>query len=401
MAEQRVVIIGGGPAGMMLAYQLASNGVNVRVLERHPDFQREFRGELVQGSLVELLERAGIFPLLLQRGLALPNIERHMYLGKARRVQLPGPNEKGALISQPGFLSLLHELCSRYPSYRLDFSTPVLEAVEENGRVVAVQTRAGRVDGDLFVVCNGRNSPLRKSFGLKTESFETTADALWLRFDFSDAREALPSTVDVHMFGAGVVMVNHRSSNDRLHIAYSAPDDLNALKRDLPRLKERLGVTLKEPLRSLVEKKLNADTETQVLKIIVDRAKSWHAPGILFLGDAAHTMSPSGGQGLNVAIRDTFVAANRLVPVLRAGTPLEAAVLQSIQDERMPEIEAIQKRQTRAGQMVLKPLPVLHLMMTMLAGARLFMGKKLARGDDLTLPEPKFLTPVGAGARAA
>src|SRR5262249_15257706 len=155
----------------------------------------------------------------------------------------------------------------------------------------------------------------------------------------------------------------------RLHVAYSSPEDLNALKRDLPRLKERLLPSLSEPLRGHVERKLDERTEMQVLKIVVDRVKSWHAPGILVLGDAAHTMWPWGGQGLNVAIRDTFVAANHLVPALRDGAPIDAALLQQIQDERFPEIQAIQAGQTRAGQMVLKPIGVLHLMFTMMAGA--------------------------------
>src|SRR5581483_4530476 len=115
MAEKKVIIVGAGPAGMMLAYQLASNGIPVHVLERHPDFQREFRGELMQGSVVQQLERSGIFKLLLERGLALPNIERVMYIGHTRRVELPGPKETGAIVSQPGFLALLHELCGNFP----------------------------------------------------------------------------------------------------------------------------------------------------------------------------------------------------------------------------------------------------------------------------------------------
>src|SRR3989442_11880760 len=127
MAEQQVVIVGAGPAGMMLAYQLVSNGVKARVLERHPDFQREFRGELVQGSVVRELEKAGIFKTLLERGLALPNVERRMFVGPNRQVEIPGPREAGAIVSQPGFLELLHALCGKYPGYRLDFSTPVTE----------------------------------------------------------------------------------------------------------------------------------------------------------------------------------------------------------------------------------------------------------------------------------
>ncbi len=381
---------------MMLAYQLASQGLKVRVLERHPDFQREFRGELVQRSVVEQLERAGLFRLLLERGLALPSVERRMFVGHTRQVEVPGPKEKGAIVSQPGFLALLHERCSAFPGYRLDLSTTVLEAEREGGRVVALKVRTARgeerVPGDLFVVCNGRNSALRKSFGLETETFETTADALWLRFDLSGAPQALPGTVDVHMFGKGVVMVTQPSAAHRLHIAYSAPGDLAALKKDLPALKAALLPTLTEPLRGLVAAQLSENTPMQVLKIIVDRVKAWHAPGILFLGDAAHTMSPSGGQGLNVAIRDTFAAANVLVPALQAGAPIDAALLQQIQDERLPEIAAIQAGQTRAGQMVLKPAGVLHLMFTVMGAAMLFFGKKLRQGPAVLLPQPRYLT---------
>jgi hypothetical protein len=138
------------------------------------------------------------------------------------------------------------------------------------------------------------------------------------------------------------------------------------LKKDLPELRRRLLPTLGEEVRRVVDAQLSEDTESQVLKIIVDRVKTWHAPGILFLGDAAHTMSPSGGQGLNVAIRDTFVAANHLVPALQQGAPVDEALFQRIQAERQPEIDALQAGQVRAGQMVMKPVGVLHMMFTML-----------------------------------
>src|SRR5262245_30037348 len=402
-SHPQIVIAGAGPAGMVLAYQLASNGVAVRVLERHRDFKREFRGELMQRSVVDELAKAGIFRLLLERGLALPNMERRMLIGLRRRVQIPGPVEVGAIISQPGFLGLLHELCSAFPRYRLDFETTALEAIRRDGRVVAMKTRGpqteGEVEGDLFVVCNGRNSPLRKSCGLETETFPSTADALWLRFDFSDAPGAIPASLNVHMFGKGVVTVLSPSSENRLHIAYSAPGDLSRLRKDLPALRHALLPTLGGEVRRLVDAKLDEHTESQMLKIIVDRVRCWHAPGILFLGDAAHTMSPSGGQGLNVAIRDTFVAANVLIPLLQRGERIDAAALQRIQDERQPEIGVLQKNQTRAAQMVMKPAPVLHIMMSMLGLAMTFMGKKIRAGHGIAPPVPNYLTPVPAGGR--
>ena len=396
--RHETVIVGAGPAGMMLAWQLASNGIQVRVLERHPDFKREFRGELMQRSVIDELEKAGIFRLLLERGLALPSVERRMYVGLERRVQIPGPVEVGAIISQPGLLGLLHELCSVFPHYRLDFGTTALEAIRRDGRVAALKTRRqqseGQIEGDLFIVCNGRNSTLRKSCGLETETFPSTADALWLRFDFSDAPGAMPASLDVHMLGKNVVTILSPSSANRLHIAYSAPGDLGRLRKDLPALRRALLPTLSGEIRRLVDAKLDEHTESQMLKIIVDRVRCWHAPGILFLGDAAHTMSPSGGQGLNVAIRDTFVAANVLIPRLQCGDAIDSQVMQQIQDERRPEIAVLQKNSTRAAQMVLKPAPVLHLMMTMLGMAMTVMGRKIRAGHGIAPPVPKYLTPV-------
>lgn len=398
MKTPEIVIVGGGPAGMVLAYQLVTSGLPVRVLERHPDFHREFRGELFQPSVLEYLERAGILSLLLERGLALPDIERRMYLGKHRVVRVPGPNEKGAIVSQPGLLGLLHELCGQHPNYRIDFGTTVLDALREDGRVVAMKTRRGgvegRVDGDLFIVCNGRNSHLRKSCGLETEVFETTADALWLRFDLSAAPQVLPDALKVHMFGKGLVVVLQPTTGHRLHIAYSSPEDLNALRKNVPELRRKLLAALPEALQPHVERQLDENTESQVLKIIVDRVRKWHAPGVLFLGDAAHTMSPSGGQGLNLAIRDTFVAANHLVEAIQAGRPLDEALFQAIQDERQPEIDAIQAGQTRAGQMVLKPLGVLHVMFTILGVVMRLAGKRMQLARGVTAVDPRHLTPV-------
>jgi 2-polyprenyl-6-methoxyphenol hydroxylase-like FAD-dependent oxidoreductase len=398
MKTPEIVIVGGGPAGMVLAYQLVTNGIPVRVLERHPDFAREFRGELFQPSVLEYLERAGILSLLLQRGLALPDIERRMFLGKRRAVRVPGPNEKGAIVSQPGLLGLLHELCGQHPHYRIDFATTVLDAIREEGRVVALKTRhggvEGRVDGDLFIVCNGRNSHLRKSCGLETEVFETTADALWLRFDLSDAPHVLPDSLNVHMFGKGLVVVLQPTTGHRLHIAYSSPEDLNALRKNLPDLRRKLLAALSDELRPHVERKLDENTEWQVLKIIVDRVRRWHAPGVLFLGDAAHTMSPSGGQGLNLAIRDTFVAANHLVDAIQEGRALDEALFQRIQEERQPEIDAIQAGQTRAGQMVLKPVGVLHVMFTILGVVMRLAGKRMQLARGVTVVDPRYLTPL-------
>src|SRR4051812_29125007 len=136
MSERpKVVIAGAGPAGMMLAYQLAARGVSVRVLERHPDFEREFRGELLGPSVLPALERLGLMKPVEARGLARRGVERRMFVGRTRRVTLPSGTELGALVSQPGLLALLHELAGRHAGYSLDFRASATRAVRENGRV--------------------------------------------------------------------------------------------------------------------------------------------------------------------------------------------------------------------------------------------------------------------------
>jgi len=396
-ANPQVVIVGAGPAGMMLAYQLVTNGVPVRVLERHPDFEREFRGELLQRAALGPLEKLGILPLLVERKIALPNIERRMFVGQTRRIMVPGGKELGSLVSQAGFLQTLHELCGRYPHYRMDFGTTALQTIRENDRVVALKTRQegteGRVEGDLFVDCSGRGSGLRKDVGLESQTSQLPADVVWLRFDFSDAPEALPDSLDVHMFGKGVVAVFHPTTRSRLQVAYSAPGDLGSLRKDLPELRRRLLPTVPARLRPYLEKKLDERTETQFLRVVVTRMERWHVPGLLFLGDAAHTMSPSGGQGLNLALRDSFVAANHLLDALRAGQPIDARVFEKIEQERRPEADALQAVQTRVHRMVMAPLLVEHLMFTVL-GLVLRLSKKAAQGPGVAAVEPRYGVPV-------
>jgi 2-polyprenyl-6-methoxyphenol hydroxylase-like FAD-dependent oxidoreductase len=393
----QVVIVGAGPAGMMLAYQLVTNGVPVRVLERHPDFEREFRGELLQRAALGPLEKLGILPLLVDQKIALPNIERRMFVGETRRIMVPGGKEPGSLISQAGFLQTLHAMCGRYPHYRLDFGTTALQTIRENGRVVALKTRhegtEGRVEGDLFVDCSGRGSGLRKDVGLESETSQLPADVVWLRFDFSDAPEALPDSLDVHMYGKGVVAVFHPTTRSRLQVAYSAPGDLGSLRKDIPELRRRLLPTVPARLRPYLEKKLDERTETQFLRVVVTRMERWHVPGLLFLGDAAHTMSPSGGQGLNLALRDSFVAANHLLDALRAGQPVDEQVFQKIEQERRPEADALQAVQTRVHRMVMAPLLVEHIMFTVL-GLVLRLSKKAAQGPGVAAVEPRYGVPV-------
>ena len=229
----------------------------------------------------------------------------------APRVQIPGPVEVGAIISQPGYLGLLHELCSAFPHYRLDLGTTALEAVRRAGRVVAVKTRHEQAEGD------GRRAIFSSSATAGTA--RCASRAVWRRCVPERRRRAVAPLRLLRRPGRDSEVA------ERPHARQGSRDGPVAVERQPPSHRvqraRRSGSASqgraraaacvccrrsRETLRRLVDAKLDESTESQMLKIIVDRVRSWHAPGILFLGDAAHTMSPSGGQGLNVAIRDTF-----------------------------------------------------------------------------------------------
>lgn len=374
---------------MVLAWLLASNGIQVRVLERHRDFEREFRGELVQPSSVKVLDDIGLLPKLLADGAALPHIDRRMFVGLRREVMQATKKlyEQGMLISQPALLNALVDACASLDGFVIDKDRAVVDVVKDAaGKVVGVKDHNGAVvDADVVVVCAGRRTPLRAAVGLAVDSFEHPTDVLWARMSFADAPQLLPTTVDVHMHGKGVVVVLQPTTHQRLQIAYSAPGDLAALKKDPQAFAKVLAPFLPPDLRDVVVKKLTdegAPAETAILKVAVDRLQKWHAPGVLFLGDAAHTMSPSGGQGLNVAIRDAVVAANEFVAAVNAGKPIDDGVMAAVEAARRGEVEAVQAGQLRAGGMVLKPLPVLHIAFTMIGTLIGLFAKKKPAGDD-------------------
>jgi 2-polyprenyl-6-methoxyphenol hydroxylase-like FAD-dependent oxidoreductase len=348
-----VVIVGAGPAGMMLAHQLASRGLPVRLLERHKSFAREFRGEFVQPSVLSVLEQLALREPLRARQAVVPIRAVRMHLdGRPFATNLGadgGP--AGEAVHQPTLLALFDERCRAHPGYRLDLGARVERLVEDGGRVRGVVARLGdgeeRIDASLVVVCSGRSSPLRAAVHLEADELERPYDVLWLRFDVSARPELYPDTLDGFLsekafcvlyptHGKRVQLMWRRSRRHPLDWK-SPPETLRAavLEDTPPQWHPFVGT-------------LDADTERAVLRVVCDRLRRWWAPGVLFLGDAAHTMSPIGGQGVSMALRDAIVAANHLVPALRAGA-VDDAVLAAIEAERRSEIERVQAFQKRAG----------------------------------------------------
>ena len=408
-----VVIAGAGPAGMVLAYLLASRGIWVRVLERHQDFRREFRGEGIQPSVMALLEELGFLPYLLESGIAVRAHRAVIYDEGRPAVTLGGLDDEekgdfGLVVFQEGFLSYLHQRCSAFPNYRLDFGTTVTRPVFEEGRVTALMAtqRGGevRVEGNLIVATLGRGSPLRKQVGAEVDVLESAFNIYWLKLDAPADPDLVPDGFKAYL-GDDALFIFYRSYDGRIQVAWGKRwNDLSAV-RDIDILRERLLADVPVPYRAMVAQ-LNERTERQFLKVACDRLRRWHVPGLLFLGDAAHTMSPVAGQGINLAIRDSVVAANHLIAAKLAGRPWDEALCQAIEDERRPEVEAMQSFQVQLGRLMLgaprwqRRLVFRYLMPVLnVTGIRRWLVRRVQGG--VTRVAPRYVAPSAWGAFAA
>jgi 2-polyprenyl-6-methoxyphenol hydroxylase-like FAD-dependent oxidoreductase len=353
-----VLIVGAGPAGAALAYLLGRRGVAVTLLEKHPDFARSFRGEGVQPSGFDALTQMGLGEEMSR----LPQAQvraAEFYQGGRRRARLLNDAVNAAFVSQPALLDMLTREASRFPGFRLDFGVTVRELLHENGRVCGVRTDtpAGPREyrAALVIGTDGRHSATRKQGHFPELKLEQDFDVLWIKLPIPDFWPDR-STSRLEM-GYGNISFAVPSSDGQLQIGFSIPKGtfktLRAQGGDrwVDQLIDRLTPDLANYLRSNRE----AIQRAMLLDVIVGRLTTWTAPGLLLLGDAAHPMSPIGGQGLNLALRDALVAANHLCPALAGGGDRAAldAAAQRVAEERLPEIAAMQQYQDRQGKMLL------------------------------------------------
>jgi 2-polyprenyl-6-methoxyphenol hydroxylase-like FAD-dependent oxidoreductase len=360
-----VIIVGAGPAGAALAYLFARTGIDTLLLERHADFEREFRGEGVQASGLRCLEQMG----LAEEVAALPQtrMQRVTFALAGRVLDMPieGNVVRLRVISQPALLRLLCARAAEHPGFRLRMGTGVRELLRDaDGRVTGVRLEGGeRLEADYVIATDGRHSVVRRRLGIELESVEQPFDVLWSRATLvgplvgpmRSHTELLPRGGFAAIFPAptgghqiGVVIRKGDYAELRRH---GELDELQWLRGQLsPGFWGML-----EAAREQIGKPV-------LLDVVCGRATAWSVPGALLVGDAAHPMSPVGGQGINMALRDAVVAANHLVPVLRraavareGGEPLDPvrlgasldAAARAIEAERRPEIEQIQALQTK------------------------------------------------------
>ncbi len=352
VATTNCVVVGGGPAGVMLSFLLARAGVPVTLLEAHRDFERDFRGDTVHPSTLEAIAALGLseklhaLPHAKMRVMRLHTAETERTVADFGRVRTKFPYIM--ILPQARFLDFLAAEAARYPAFKLVTGATVHRLVEENGVVVGVryhdlENRWHEVRAPLTVAADGRHSRVRALVGFEPQKSSPPMDVLWIHLpkEPGDAMDEATMYVGgghfMVVFDRGDTwMVAHVLLKGSLQASRSA--GLGELARQLsavvPAWKDRFA------------RHLNDWKKCPVLKVESSRLTVWHKPGLLLIGDAAHVMSPVGGVGINYAIQDAVETANQLAGKLKAGCVSDAdlAAVQKVREWPVRFIQGVQKR---------------------------------------------------------
>jgi len=339
-----LIIVGGGPAGVMAGLLFARAGCKVRILEKHKDFFRDFRGDTVHPSTMEILDQLGLLKEFLERP--------HNRLDKAQlRVagrdwtigdlsHLNTPAAFIAMMPQWDFLDFLRDHAASYPGFKLEMEKPVEGFVEEGGRITGVRLENGEtLKAKLVIAADGRASIARALLPL--QDLGAPMDVFWFRLGKSDAQEgALRGNVEP---GRLLVMIDR---GDYWQCAFLIPKGAAQayLDRGIEAIREEVA---KAAPPGLDLKDLDDISDLHLLTVKLDRLERWHRPGLLAIGDAAHAMSPIGGIGINLAVQDAVAAANVLAGALCGRTNVDG-LLAKVEKRRMWPTKVIQAGQKAA-----------------------------------------------------
>jgi 2-polyprenyl-6-methoxyphenol hydroxylase-like FAD-dependent oxidoreductase len=370
MAPDRapVVVIGAGPGGAALALLLGSRGVPTVLIERQTDFDREFRGEVLMPSGLEVLDALGADMDQIAHRVPL-DLSLWFHGRRALDFHIAPDQFRGRspqIVSQPQMLEHLITLASAKVGFRFLRGGSVRDLVREGERVTGV--RVARQDGEetiqasLVVGADGRSSIARRRSAFDVRERGNPMDIVWSKIPWPEAWKA--------------PLLRGYVSGGHLLIAIPAPDGLLQLawvilKGTYGELRARGHEEWVQAMADHVDPELAEHIRTHgreitrpfLLDVQTDRVRDWARPGLLLIGDAAHTMSPVGGQGLNLALRDAAVAANHLVPAWRAGGGAEAldAAARAVEPERGPEIDRIQALAAQPPRLMMRPGPIAEL----------------------------------------
>jgi 2-polyprenyl-6-methoxyphenol hydroxylase-like FAD-dependent oxidoreductase len=414
--ETTCCIAGGGPAGMMLGYLLARAGVDVAVLEKHKDFLRDFRGDTIHPSTLEVMHQLGLLDELLQ----IPHDEATQITGVvgdndvtvADFTHLPTHCGFVAFMPQWDFLNFLARKAQAFPTFHLLIEAEATDLIEEDGHVAGlrVKTPAGPLDvrSALVVGADGRGSVVRERSGLKVDDIGAPIDVLWFRI----ARQEGDANQPLGRFNRGKILVM-LFRGDFWQCAYVIPKGgLDQIReRGLPAFRSDIAEIGKLPAARVAE--ITDWDQIKLLTVRVDRLEKWWRPGLICIGDSAHAMSPIGGVGINLAIQDAVAAANLLTRPLRDGT-LTDDDLERVQHRREFPTRATQQFQVFIQERVIRrtigggadqaslPLPLRLLerfpRLRELTARLLGLGvrpEKVEPIDTLLVPEETF--PAAAG----
>lgn len=334
--ETTCCVVGGGPAGVMLGYLLARAGVAVTVLEQHKDFFRDFRGDTVHPSTLDVIYELGILDDFLkvphQRLTSVGGIFGDFPFTAADFRSVPTHCKFVALMPQWDFLNFLSDKAKQFPGFALRLENEGVDLIKDNQRVrgVVAHTPDGPVDvlADLVVGCDGRHSRLREAAGFDVQEFGVPIDVLWFRISrLGNDPEQLFGNINYgkaliliprdDYFQAGLIIRKGSFSEIQQR-------GLEAFREDIRRIAPYLGDRVNE---------LHDWEQIKLLSVQINRLRRWYRPGLLCIGDAAHAMSPAGGIGINLAIQDAVAAANILAEPLRQGRVTELLLAQ-VQERR-------------------------------------------------------------------
>ena len=384
------IVVGAGPAGALLAYMLARRGVPVTLLERQTDFSREFRGEVLMPSGIAAIHEAG----LRQQLDALPNLQIgnvEIFRGERRVVELSldGLKVRPRIVPQPAMLEMIvaEATKAKFPDFKLERGVTVRDLIYEKDRVIGVHADAHdgprEYRGDFVIACDGRASVIRKRAALPQDRIMQGFDVVWghLPGQFPDGRTARG------YIGSGHLLIMYPSPEGHTQIGWVIDKGtFGDIKRMGDRWIDELAPHVSPDLRQYLAANKTGLARPFLLDVICDRLREWTVPGLLLIGDAAHPMSPVGGQGINVALRDAVVTSNHLGRALKMRedeATLDFAA-RNVQAERWPEITTIQDMQQIGPRLLLSNSLLSRVIVSapMIAFAKTFLAGSLARRFD-------------------